>query len=208
MTRRDMIDALNYSLERKWWEEGYIDTDITTQVGACGNTNIFVAKEIEEGMKNMDERNLMNRMKKGMHVRVTVDSSYRGLTGTVEAFDYNHTRVGVRFPNRPALAWFIPSNLAVSYSLATSTGGRTTYPKPKKVVYDETAGVTVVLWMDGTKTVIRAAEGEEHDPYHGYCVALAKKIHGTNSALKRELEKVLVIQNEKEDPDDPYPNLT
>ncbi len=186
MTHRDIIDALNY----------YIDTDIT------------ITKEVERGMKNMDERNLMNRLKKGMHVRVTVDDCYRVLTGTVKAFDYNHTRVGVQFPNRAGLAWFVPSNLAVSYSLAASTGGRTTYPKPKKVVYDETAGVTVVLWMDGTKTVIRAAEGEEHDPYHGYCVALAKKIHGTNSALKRELEKVLVIQNEKRDPDDPYLNLS
>lgn len=75
---------------------------------------------------------------------------------------------------------------------------RNTYPKAKKVYYDEAAGVTVVLWTDGTKTVVRAAEGDKHDAYLGYCTALAKKIHGTNSALKRDLEKVLVVTTKKE----------
>ena len=71
-------------------------------------------------------------------------------------------------------------------------------PKPKKVYYDEAAGVTVVLWTDNTKTIVRAAEGDKHDAYLGYCTALAKKIHGTNSALKRDLEKVLVRVEKKE----------
>ena len=72
------------------------------------------------------------------------------------------------------------------------------YPKPKKVYYDNAAGVTVVLWKDGTKTIVKAAKDDAHDAYLGYCVALAKKIHGTNSALKRDLEKVLVIPKKKE----------
>lgn len=71
-------------------------------------------------------------------------------------------------------------------------------PKAKKVYYDETAGVTVVLWTDGTKTIVKAAEGDKHDAYLGYCTALAKKIHGTNSALKRDLEKVLVVTTKKD----------
>lgn len=75
-------------------------------------------------------------------------------------------------------------------------GVASTY-KPKKVIYDEAAGVTVVLWADGTKTIVRATEGEEHDAYLGYCIALAKKMHGTNSALKRDLEKVLVVKEDK-----------
>lgn len=76
---------------------------------------------------------------------------------------------------------------------------RDAYPKPRKVVYDETAGVTVVLWMDGTKTIVRAEEGTEHNAYQGYCAALAKKIHGTNSALQRELKKILEVHNKKEE---------
>lgn len=73
------------------------------------------------------------------------------------------------------------------------------YPeKPKHVYYDETAGVTVVIWMDGTKTIVRAAEGDPHNVYLGYCAALAKKVHGSNSALKHDLEKVLVMVEKKE----------
>lgn len=77
-------------------------------------------------------------------------------------------------------------------------GIRNAYPKAKKVYYDEAAGVTVVLWTDNTKTIVRAAKGDKHDAYLGYCAALAKKIHGTNSALKRDLEKVLVRVDKKE----------
>lgn len=75
---------------------------------------------------------------------------------------------------------------------------KTYYPNPKHVYYDDNAGVTVVLWNDGDKTIVRAAEGDKHDAYLGYCVALAKKIHGTNSALKRDLEEVLVMTTKKE----------
>lgn len=73
-------------------------------------------------------------------------------------------------------------------------------PKPRNVYYNEDEGVTVVIWEDETKTIVKAEEGKPHSPYYGYCVALAKKIHGTNSKLQRDLNKVLIIQNkEKKD---------
>lgn len=81
-------------------------------------------------------------------------------------------------------------------------GAKNFYPRPKRVYYDETAGVTVVMWKDGTKTIVRAAEGDKHDAYLGYCAALAKKIHGTNSALKRDIEKVLIVADKKEKEND------
>lgn len=171
------------------------------------DTDIALTKHLEkENEKNMDERRLMNGMKKGMTVVVVEHPNLQGCRGTIEAFDYNNFRVGVRFSAREKLTWFAPSNLHIEYftfaeadtkrKLNAQYGVASTY-KPKKVIYDEAAGVTVVLWMDGTKTIVRAAEGEEHDAYLGYCIALAKKMHGTNSALKRDLEKVLVVKEDK-----------
>ncbi len=188
MDHLDIMDALGYA-QKKYWQ--YTNADVAS------------TKNIEKEINNMDERRLMNGMKKGMTIVVIEHPVYRGWRGTIEAFDYNHLRVGVRFPARE-LIWFAPSCLRVAYqhvSFAHSTDGinwtlGTSY-KPKKVIYDEAAGVTVVLWMDGTKTIVRAAEGEEHDAYLGYCIALAKKMHGTNSALKRNLEKVLVVKEDK-----------
>jgi hypothetical protein len=184
MNHMDLLDALGYA-------QRYIDTDVAS------------TKNIEKEINKMDERRLMNGMKKGMTVVVIEHPNKRGWRGTIEAFDYNHLRVGVRFSAREELTWFAPSCLRIAYqhvSFTQSTDGinwtlGTSY-KPKKVIYDEAAGVTVVLWTDGTKTIVRAAEGEEHDAYLGYCIALAKKMHGTNSALKRELEKVLVVKKE------------
>lgn len=185
MNRMDLLDALGYA-------QRYIDTDIAS------------TKNLEKENKNMDERRLMSGMKKGMTVVVIEHPNLRGWWGTIEAFDYNNLRVGVRFSAREKLTWFAPSNLRIEYqhvSFTHSTDGinwtfGASY-KPKKVIYDEAAGVTVVLWTDGTKTIVRAAEGEEHDAYLGYCIALAKKMHGTNSALKRDLEKVLVVKEDK-----------
>lgn len=170
--------------------------------------------------KVMKSRELMNQMKKGQLVKVPM---FPNDIWRIEAFDYIHGRVGVRSTNEDKphfLRWFAPEELNTdicqgrrldgypAYCMADiaetkrlinevfgAPGART--PKAKKVIYDETAGVTVVLWTDGTKTIVRVAEGEEHDAYLGYCIALAKKMHGTNSALKRDLEKVLVVKEDK-----------
>ena len=63
---------------------------------------------------------------------------------------------------------------------------------------------TVVLWMDGTKTVVKCAEGDYYNPYHGLYVALLKKTLGTkglkllegivNQALKKKQKR----QNKKD----------
>ena len=189
MDHLDIMDALGYA-QKKYWQ--YTNVDVAS------------TKNIEKEINKMDERRLMNGMKKGMTVVVVEHPNLRGWRGTIEAFDYNNLRVGVRFSAREKLTWFAPSCLRIAYqhvSFTQSTDGinwtlGTSY-KPKKVIYDEAAGVTVVLWTDGTKTIVRAAEGEEHDAYLGYCIALAKKMHGTNSALKRDLEKVLVVKEDK-----------
>lgn len=209
VSHQDIMDALNYA-QKKYWQ--YINADV-------GST-----KNLEKEINDMDERRLMNGMKKGMTVVVVEHPNLRGWRGTIEAFDYNNLRVGVRFSAREKLSWFAPSNLCIEYQIGyqhvifdeadakrrlNAQYGVASAYKPKKVIYDEAAGVTVVLWMDGTKTVVRAAEGEEHDAYLGYCVALAKKMHGTNSALKRDLEKVLVVkENKKLDvPASPLPSM-
>lgn len=177
----------------------------------------------------MESRKLMNLMKKGQLVKIPM---FPNDIWRIEAFDYTHGRVGVRSvtEDKPhVLRWFAPEELDLDIRQGRRLDGYQAYcmadiaatkhllndvfgvpdartPKAKKVIYDEAAGVTVVLWMDGTKTIVRAAEGEEHDAYLGYCVALAKNMHGTNSALKRDLEKVLVVKEDKK-LDTPLPTM-
>lgn len=196
MSYQEFVVSLPTGYWPSAWSQ-YVDTDI-----------FYTDHIVKENEKNMDERRLMMGMKKGM-VAVVVNHPYKqGWRGTIAAFDYNHFRVGVEFATEKKLSWFPPSALRIEYQNGYLTFAEA-YAKrglnaqygtacvPKKVIYDEVAGVTVVLWMDGTKTIVRAAEGEEHDAYLGYCIALAKKMHGTNSALKRDLEKVLVVKEDK-----------
>lgn len=53
---------------------------------------------------------------------------------------------------------------------------------------------TCVVWRDGTKTVVNCAEGDYYDEYAAFTAALAKRIYGNNTALKRMLEKKTVVQ--------------
>jgi hypothetical protein len=46
----------------------------------------------------------------------------------------------------------------------------------KKVIFNDPA--TIVLWMDGTKTVVKAQHGEMFDPEKGLTMAICKKAYG------------------------------
>lgn len=69
-----------------------------------------------------------------------------------------------------------------SYGFFKNGGGiemRTNIPEIKDVKYNGPA--TVVLWTDGTKTVVKA-ENEKFDPEKGLAMAIAKKCMGTNKS--------------------------
>lgn len=57
---------------------------------------------------------------------------------------------------------------------------------PKKIIINGPA--TVFFWRDGIKTVVKCAEDDTFDLYHAYCVAVTKRIMGTNSRIKSILK--------------------
>lgn len=63
----------------------------------------------------------------------------------------------------------------------------------KKVIYN--APATIVLWADGTKTVVKCTN-EEFDPEKGLAMAIAKKALG-NRGNYYETFKKFVKENEK-----------
>ena len=58
--------------------------------------------------------------------------------------------------------------------------------EPKKVIFSNPA--TIVMWRDGTKTVVKCQEGEKFDEYTGFCIAFTKKFLDTNSKIKSIVE--------------------
>ena len=52
----------------------------------------------------------------------------------------------------------------------------TKLPEIKDVIFNEPA--TIVMWSDGTKTVVKCQEGEGYDPEKGLAMAISKKALG------------------------------
>ena len=48
---------------------------------------------------------------------------------------------------------------------------------------------TIVFWKDGTKTVVKCAKGEPFSEYNGFAAALLKKVFGSNSAVKKLIQR-------------------
>jgi hypothetical protein len=56
---------------------------------------------------------------------------------------------------------------------------------------------TIVFWTDGTKTIVKRPEDTADNDYEAFTAALAIKVFGTNSALKRIIKNKTVEQKPK-----------
>lgn len=59
-------------------------------------------------------------------------------------------------------------------------------PSIKKVIFNPPA--TIILWEDGTKTVVKAMKGTEFNPYYGFTAAVTKKVFDSNSRVSNIVE--------------------
>lgn len=59
--------------------------------------------------------------------------------------------------------------------------------KPTKIIQNGIA--TIVFWNDSTKTVVKLADDDENDLYNAFCAAFAKKMFGSNSTVKKQIEQ-------------------
>lgn len=104
-------------------------------------------------------------------------------------------------------------NLKVKdYILASSLYSRVDYdecsklkiPKPvpyiseiKDVIFNEPA--TIILWADGTKTVVKCQEGEGYDPEKGMAMAISKKALGNKGNYCEVFKKWLPEEEVNDD---------
>ena len=56
------------------------------------------------------------------------------------------------------------------------------FPKIKKVIFNDPA--TIVMWSDGTKTVVKCQEGDTFDPEKGLAMCVVKKMFGLKDFYK------------------------
>ena len=55
---------------------------------------------------------------------------------------------------------------------------------------------TIVFWDDGTKTVVKLSENDWFDDeYNAFCAAFAIKMFGSNSRVKKMIERISEVRN-------------
>ena len=68
-------------------------------------------------------------------------------------------------------------------------------PQPLRVHFS--GPKTVIIWDDGTKTIVSVSEDETFDEYAGFCAAIVKKMFGSTTQAKKFLSKVRVENKSK-----------
>jgi hypothetical protein len=58
--------------------------------------------------------------------------------------------------------------------------------------------VTIVIWADGVKTVVRPSAGDEFDPEMGLAIAIAQEMFGSRSQFVKFVNKYVKISAERE----------
>ena len=85
-------------------------------------------------------------------------------------------------------------NLEVNWCLRASMIDSSKLPEIKNVIFNEPA--TIIIWKDGTKTVVKCQEGEGYDPEKGLAMAISKKALG-NKGNYCEVFKTWLPEEEK-----------
>jgi hypothetical protein len=112
-----------------------------------------------------------------------------GRVGTVCRHFAKDKKVGVMFEgikntaSKDGVFWFQDANLTPYKEPSTAL----TSNDVKNVIFS--GGKTIVLWADGTKTIVTCGEGDVFDPYAGFCAAVTKRMFGTTRNAMRALEK-------------------
>lgn len=70
-------------------------------------------------------------------------------------------------------------------------GSQLPFPDVKRVIYN--GPKTIILWADGTKTIVSCGEDESYDHYTGFCAAVVKKLFGSTSHAKKVLGRVIQV---------------
>ena len=79
---------------------------------------------------------------------------------------------------------------------ASTTAKSVSEPSIKKVIFNYPA--TIVLWSDGSKTVVKCQDGDIYDPEKGLAMAISKKALGNKGNYCNEFKKWLPEDEEEE----------
>lgn len=192
---KDFANHRHYRIDGEY----HIGNEITTYVFYNGITSYDVKKVTIEFIWNMTEDNIYETI--GRTTKF-IDEKIGNKSKEKEAEEYiKYDTDSFKWPK---------DNL---YIMAGRANGKTYYtseliksmlnslygvPEIEKVIFNDPA--TIVIWGDGTKTVVKAQNGEPYDPEKGLAMAITKKALGNKREYYHTV-KHWVKKYEKKDPE-------
>lgn len=143
---------------------------------------------------------------KGTKVAVMPGTDYDNqLVNRIGIVEISHSdKIGVRLDDiknhyeRYGVFWFKESSLAVIPECDTVSK-----LSVKQIICS--GPKTVVIWSDGSKTIVSCSKADTYNQYAGFCAAVTKKMFGSNSNIKKIIDKYtkvypLMVSNNENKP--------
>lgn len=132
---------------------------------------------------------VMIKGERGRYIWVNIDNLYLSYpNGTVIGPDtiYNHHLTGSR--NSGRYPWSESVNKYIRHDeIVVKAAIREWGITPKKVIFNGPA--TIVIWQDGTKTVVKKTDGDTDDREKAVMYAILKKEFGSRANMNRYLKQ-------------------
>lgn len=134
--------------------------------------------------------------------RILLDELFDRSKDTVSAYISDNCRMRNAVPCKirlvsyncapvPDREWFIETSLEPAIKGLNRKYGLLSALRIQRIIVNNLA--TIVFWEDGTKTVVKISDADmedgKFDIYAGVSYAIAKKLFGSNSAFKREVDR-------------------
>lgn len=103
----------------------------------------------------------------------------------------------------PIRGWYYTVLLDNGISVVVSEKGlyadnrRSYIDSIKKVIFN--GNRTIIIWRNGTKTIVKCSDDEQFDKYAGFSAAIVKALFGSTSAAQKFLKSVEEDQDKGED---------
>jgi hypothetical protein len=72
-------------------------------------------------------------------------------------------------------------------------------PEIRQIIFQPKDKVTVILWGDNTKTIVKCTKDDEFVPEVGVAEAIAEKYFGSRAKFTKEVEKAMKIATKRDE---------
>lgn len=185
---KDLLDALIRAVE---FERTYLCVRVCRAQKENKMNNINIGDELKRIFGRKDPMQSVYEVTTEMdpvHGEYSIQLTLR-VPGSCEP--YLRSSPLYRAGRRPCAGWILDPYVPLDIhevSKAPKADDSDEFIKPARIVYS--GPKTILIWPDGTKTIVSLMEGDKPDEYAAFCSAIVKKMFGSTQKAKKFLDSI------------------